>query len=391
MGSYILHTATQDGLFARLRSWFPEREFFMRSQGQVRFIRVSSRLQVAAAALVAVALLVWVAIMGFALVQQAMALRQKSVLNAREAAVARSENRVQKYRKDLSGVEADLQRRQDFIEKTVEGAIGDLPSAPAQADGSDAADASALKKISMVMPEAAPLARMEARQIAFVERLTAYADQRSEKAETAIRRVGLNPSLILASEQSDAAKGGPLELLTTGANGQVDPRFARLGASLAKMDALEQGLAGIPNTLPSNLAAISSSFGYRRDPFTGAASFHPGIDFPGPTGSPIFAAAEGKVVWAGPRSGYGNCVEIDHGNGLKTRYGHMSRVEAHVGEMVKAGAEIGKIGSTGRSTGPHLHFEVRIHDRPVNPRPFLEASSSVSEEASAGSAAGSNG
>lgn len=357
----------------------------MRSEGQVRFIRISSRFQMTGAALIALALFVWVAIMGYALVSQAIASRHSAALAAREAAVARSENRVAKYRKDLSGVAADLERRQDFLEKTVEGTVGNLPDAPA--DVADGQDSAALKKISMDMPEAAPLARIEARQNAFVERMTRMADARAAKAETAIRRVGLNPSLMLAAERGEA-QGGPLQLLTTGPGNQVDPRFAQLGASLERMTALEQGLAAIPNTMPSNLAMSSSSFGYRRDPFTGAAAFHPGIDFPGPIGSPIFAAATGKVVWAGPRSGYGNCVEIDHGNGLMTRYGHMSRVEAHVGEMVTAGAEIGKIGSTGRSTGPHLHFEVRVNGNAVNPRPFLEANTHVQQEERADGAHG---
>lgn len=356
----------------------------MRSQGQVRFIRVSSRFQMTGAALVAAALLVWVAIMGYAIVSQAVAANHRAAIAAREAAVARSENSVEKYRKDLAGVAADLEKRQDFIEKTVEGAMGDLPAAPA--DAGQAQDQAALKKIGMAIPEAAPLARMEARQNAFVARLTQMAEARTARAETAIRRVGLNPALMLTAAHTEG-QGGPLQLLTTGPGNQVDPRFAQLGASLERMNALESGLARIPNTMPSNLAMSSSSFGYRRDPFTGAAAFHPGIDFPGPTGSPIFAAATGTVVWAGPRSGYGNCVEIDHGNGLMTRYGHMSHVEARLGEQVTAGEEIGKIGSTGRSTGPHLHFEVRVNGQAVNPRPFLEANNNVQQEERAGSGA----
>ena len=93
----------------------------------------------------------------------------------------------------------------------------------------------------------------------------------------------------------------------------------------------------------------------------------------GPIGAPVYAAADGVISFAGVRQGYGNCVEIDHGNGLVTRYAHLSAFRAAVGQSVDAGAVVGAIGNTGRSTGPHLHFEVRIHDRAVNPRPFLEA------------------
>ena len=151
-----------------------------------------------------------------------------------------------------------------------------------------------------------------------------------------------------------------------------------------RMSVLERGLSGIPQVLPASLEFISSGFGYRSDPFTGAGAFHAGLDFRGPVGAPIYAAAKGVVSFAGVRQGYGNCVEIDHGNGLTTRYAHMSRLGATVGQQIAAGNVIGAIGSTGRSTGPHLHFEVRIHDRPVNPRPFLEAAPHVFEKTRAG-------
>ena len=138
----------------------------------------------------------------------------------------------------------------------------------------------------------------------------------------------------------------------------------------------------IPNTLPASLDYVSSGFGYRVDPFTGGGAFHAGLDFRGPIGAPIRAAATGTVSFTGVKQGYGNCVEISHGNGLLTRYAHMSRIEARTGEVVQPGRLIGEIGSTGRSTGPHLHFEVRIADRPVDPRPFLEAMPHVFQEAS---------
>ncbi|MGH9354347.1 MAG: M23 family metallopeptidase, partial [Terriglobia bacterium] len=118
----------------------------------------------------------------------------------------------------------------------------------------------------------------------------------------------------------------------------------------------------------------SSPFGMRIDPFTGELSFHPGIDFAGPEGEPVKAVAAGVVTWAGPRSGYGNMVEIDHGNGYATLYGHSEKVLVHVGEVVKKGEEIALLGSTGRSTGPHVHFEVLYNGKPVNPAQFVNAS-----------------
>ena len=376
---------------ARVRSWFPEREFFMRSQGQVRFIRISSRLQMAIAAGIAGAVLLWLVVMAATLFSQFTAARDHAALLEREAAVASAESRVKKYRGGLEGVADDLARRQDFIEKAIEGTVGELPRDLPQGTVSDSSDEArkTVSKISMELPEARRLAEVEARQLAFIERLTRFADARAMQAETAIRRVGLNPAMLRASSRERQAKdgmGGPLIRLFTGSDDTVDPRFARLGASLERMAALEKGLARIPNTLPASLEYISSGFGYRSDPFTGGAAFHAGLDFRGPVGAPIYAAAAGTVSFVGQRQGYGNVVEVSHGNGLMTRYAHMSRTEARVGQKVEAGGEIGKIGNTGRSTGPHLHFEVRINDRPVNPRPFLEANRHV-QEIRAGNAA----
>lgn len=370
--------------FNRLRAWFPDREFFMRSQGQVRFIKISSRLQMIVAGVVAALLLAWVVTMlGVAYSQYASSRDMLNLLN-REAKVATAESRVSAYRKDIDGVASELEKRQEVLEQLSEAYFGQLPSdrKPGETVSDSSSEATrTIDKVSAALPEASSLARTEARQIAFVEQLTRFADRRSAKAAETIRKLGLNPSAMIAAASNRSAQGGPLIRLATSKDGSLDPRFRRLGASLARMDALERGLAGIPQVLPASLKFISSGFGYRSDPFTGAGAFHAGLDFRGPVGAPIYAAAKGRVSFAGVRSGYGNCVEIDHGNGLMTRYAHMSAFRARVGQAVDAGDVIGAIGSTGRSTGPHLHFEVRVHDRPVNPRPFLEAAPHVLEEA----------
>ncbi len=349
--------------------WFPQREFFMRSEGQVRFLRVSTRLQAGIAAGVAIAVLAWVGVLGWALVGQFLAGSNARALLNREAAVASAETRVSRYRANLDSVAGDLKRRQDFLEKAVQSVIGPIPDTLPKGTVSDSSGETAktVRKISQSLPEAVPLARIEARQIAFAERLTRYADDRARAASGAIRKVGLNPDTVIADDAR--AEGGPLIRLGTG----IDPRFLRLAASLGQMSAMNTGLAHIPNTMPASFQYISSGFGVRTDPIEGGAAFHPGLDFKGPKGAPIYAAAAGTVSFTGQRSGYGNCVEISHGHGLVTRYAHMSRITAHPGEPVVPGTPIGLIGSTGRSTGPHLHFEVRINDRPVNPRPFLEA------------------
>jgi murein DD-endopeptidase MepM/ murein hydrolase activator NlpD len=364
------------GVIDRLRARFPEREFFMRCEGQVRFIRISPKLQMVAAGVAALLLLAWVATMATAAVAQLLSSRNRLALLDREARVASHESRLSAYRKDLDAVEADLQRRQDFIEKVVEAQLGDLPddARPDETVSDSSGEAArTVKKVGAVLPEAAGLARIEARQLAFVERLTRLADRRAQRASRAIRALGLDPRVMIATLDDRDAQGGPLLRLATSADGSLDPRFRRMGMSLARWSLLERGLSGVPNTLPANLEYISSGFGYRSDPFTGEGSFHAGLDFKAAKGAPVYAAAKGVVSFVGQRRGYGNCVEIDHGNGLVTRYAHMSAFHAHVGQAVAAGEAIGAVGSTGRSTGPHLHFEVRVHDRPVNPRPFLAA------------------
>ena len=364
------------GWTARVRGWFPDREFFMRSEGQVRFITISSRVQMTAAGIVAAAVLAWGGTMGAMSWAQYRASADRASLLHREAEVADHEERLAAYRDDVDEVAKDLQQRQDFLDAALSSLPDDVRTVDKVSDSSTEA-AKTVDKVSVAVPEAAALARIEARQIAFAEGLTRYADWRAARAERALRKLGLNPAEITRNAERQAM-GGPLETLL--GEDRMDPRFERLGLSLARMTALEQGLDGIPQVQPASLASISSGFGFRRDPFTRSGAMHKGLDFKGPIGAPINAAAKGRVSFVGWKSGYGKTVEIRHGNGLMTRYAHMSAFKAKVGDMVAPGEVIGAIGNTGRSTGPHLHFEVRIHDRAVNPRIFLEQAPDVLKE-----------
>lgn len=383
-----MQNLTAGGFKDRLRSWFPDREFFMRSQGQVRFIKVSAKVQMVGAAIAAALLLAWLVSMAGMAVSQYMSTRDRLALLNREAKVATAESRVAEYRDDLKSVAEDLTRRQDVLEKMTDVLPDDIKAAGTVTDSTGEATKT-IDKVSAALPEAAGLAKIEARQLALVERLTRFADRRAATAAQRIRALGLNPDTMVARLNDRSAQGGPLIELFGPKRRGLDPRFERLGLSLARMDALERGLAGIPQHTPANLAYISSGFGYRADPFTGGAAFHAGLDFKGPIGAPIYSAAAGRVSFVGVQQGYGNTVEIDHGNGLMTRYAHMSGFRARLGQSVEAGQVIGLIGNTGRSTGPHLHFEVRINDRAVNPRPFLEAAANVQQES--GGSAASNG
>jgi len=375
-----LKKITAGALRESLRSWFPEREFFMRSQGQVRFITITSRMQIAAAGIVVGMIAFWGLSTGAMAIRQYQTEAARWSLLEREAEVAKSEGRVAAYRGDIDKVADDLKRRQDFIENALPMLPDDIQPRETVSDSRGESEKT-VSQISAVMPEAAALARLEARQLAFVENLTRYADRRTTLAGTALRRLGLDPNSMIAAART--AQGGPFEKVSTSRDGSLDPRFERMALSLARMSTLEDGLNGVPQFMPADMRMISSGFGYRSDPFNGHAAMHPGLDFRGPIGSPIHAAADGRVSFVGMRRGYGKVVEISHGNGLLTRYAHMSAWKARAGQQVEAGDVIGLIGSTGRSTGPHLHFEVRINDRAVNPRPFLETAPHVLEEARA--------
>lgn len=156
--------------------------------------------------------------------------------------------------------------------------------------------------------------------------------------------------------------------------GEADADFRAIYASWKKMDNVVHATVSIPSSRPVEHMMLTSSFGVRSDPFNGHRRAHKGIDIPGPVGTPIYATADGIVGRSERVNGYGNMVEINHGNGIETRYGHMSKLIVAANQRVRRGQVIGLMGSTGRSTGSHLHYEVRIDGDAVNPMPFIQSS-----------------
>jgi len=156
---------------------------------------------------------------------------------------------------------------------------------------------------------------------------------------------------------------------------QVEERSDQLGVLEALLVQDSANRKFMPTLAPIVDGWFSSNFGYRIDPFTGMQTFHEGIDFPADSGTMVVAAASGKVVEAGWHPQYGKILAIDHGNGLISRYAHASTVLVHEGDLVVRGQPIATVGSTGRSTGPHLHFEVRLNGVPQNPASFLRSAS----------------
>jgi murein DD-endopeptidase MepM/ murein hydrolase activator NlpD len=199
------------------------------------------------------------------------------------------------------------------------------------------------------------------------------------------KQAGFKPEEFMFNQppgRGGALSGVPQHELTLGEfSGQMDKlandlndrgdELAILETTLMR-DRLKKKL--VPSTPPVNTGWFSSKFGWRIDPFTGNEAFHEGVDFAAQTGSPVISAAAGVVIYSDFQPEYGNLIEIDHGNGITTRYAHLSKRLVKVGDVVLRGTKIGEVGSTGRSTGPHLHFEVRNKGIPQNPVSFLHMS-----------------
>lgn len=205
------------------------------------------------------------------------------------------------------------------------------------------------------------------------------------RVNAAAKRV-INMAKLDASEfdfDNEPAYGGP-ETVASGAEPGFDDVLRHLDQQLQshseQLAVMEDVLLGKllrqesrPAGRPIDKGWISSYYGKRTDPFSGKLEMHKGLDFAAKAGTPIKAVASGVVTWAGKRYGYGNLVEINHGNGYTTRYGHNDKILVKVGDTVQKGDPISLMGSTGRSTGPHVHFEVLLHDRQVDPLRFVQS------------------
>ncbi len=217
----------------------------------------------------------------------------------------------------------------------------------------------------------ASLDRVEARQTATLNSLEESYDTKVKRMRGVLADLGINPG----KAPPPAATGGPFVPVTLAANaGTFERQLFRIRIARTQAERLNHTLGVVPVRKPIvGEIDLTSSFGIRSDPFGRGPAMHSGLDFRSSHGDPVRATANGKVVSAGWNGGYGKMVEIDHGNDITTRYGHLSDIEVKVGQTVRVGQTIGRVGSTGRSTGPHLHYETHIDGDPVDPQKFLRA------------------
>jgi len=393
---------------------FPERQIYHRSGGTVRYVSLKPSHQ-ALMALAGVGIAGWCA---YATVNVAL---RGQVMSAQETEVDRMEAKYQRWLKEArareSAAEAQLRERTVAFEKATEEferrhetlkmlldyAGGSTISAAARPIERDGARLLMQASIEEAEPRQsrdwaepsyrvqsvgfrARVDRLKQEQTAFLTAAEEAAVERSEQIRGVLRMTGVGFNRLTGDDSAEM--GGPLvplDLSGVLGEGEVDPAFQRRVQQVAARVEEARRLDGIANATP--LAPPvgvqfreTSGYGARIDPFTGRAAFHGGLDMAAFERAPVVATSPGVVAYAGVKSGYGNVVEVDHGHGFKTRYGHLRDIQVKAGERVAIGQRLGSMGSTGRSTGTHLHYEVWFRGKHYDPINFLRAGRHVHEQ-----------
>lgn len=374
MGS--LSMGNGSGRLSTLRQMFRSRELFIHDGAAMRRIHISARTQIVAAS----AAFFTLAVSAFGLAQAAIGASALSgaisSFASGQSEVAAMEDRVEALQSEVSAIRttakqhaAKLEARQAFLAAMLKGE-GDpaklAAMVPSTARAVDAEVAAAFNEV-------------ERDQTAMAGVVRSATDARYRQTLQMVAKLGVSPRQLGKIDMT--AVGGPYEPVPAGGldkaaaavkPGQADPQFRALFNSWKRLDQLQTAIVAIPSMRPVQTVVFTSNFGIRTDPFRGGAAMHAGVDIPGAYATPIYATADGVVSRAGRFGGYGNLVELNHGRGIQTRYGHMSSLLVTANTSVKRGQLIGLMGSTGRSTGNHLHYEVRINGSAVNPVPFLQ-------------------
>lgn len=369
---------------------FPERHLYVRSGGAMKGFVLTTKKQLMIAGGVATGALwmgVCTAAMLVNLLSASAADREIAQLKAQsERYVADRQARLDSAMARLnaaSGSNADVAQAIEKRHAALAMLLTDLKGAPGAAEALTPAINRAL-----AAQDAGPVRRVEMVRIGqeqLLEAADSFAKGRADRLRLAFRMAGLSPSTFV---DRGGSLGGPLidskDPRALAAVLDVDDDFAvriqRAARDLNESRQLAEAAEDLPVSRPTAAGSQTSGFGVRFDPFTRRPAYHSGLDFNGGYAQPIFATGPGVVSFTGQRSGYGNVVEIDHGRGLKTRYAHLSGFAVRPGQRVAVGQRIAAMGSTGRSTGTHLHYEVWVNGRAQNPGRFLKAGQYVLQD-----------
>ncbi len=218
----------------------------------------------------------------------------------------------------------------------------------------------------------ASLDRVEQRQAATLDSVEEQYVARAKRIRGVLAELGVD---VGKPAEHAGGMGGPFVPPRTPREAtSFERQLYRISVARIQIQKLTRSLHNVPVRKPlEGEVDLASAFGIRQDPFTGSPAMHTGLDIHGEPGDPVRASADGTVTAAGWNGGYGRMIDVDHGNGLSTRYAHLSAIDVHVGQSVRTGQIVGKVGSTGRSTGPHLHYETRVRGEAVDPQKFLRA------------------
>ncbi len=403
----IARMASRAGSF--VERVFPERQIYHRAEGQVRYFTLSTRAQFLVATVSAIAI-------GWTSYATASVFLRGHLLSAQSAEAVRIKMRYERWLAEARAREAsalallqtrttdfeeaarEFDRRHQTLKDLLEHAIGrDMTgrSFASQETGGDSLVMTAAvedptpRRSRLAAADRARtsdfagddrLAALMVEQSRLLDRSEEAAQARVENLRSVLRLTGLNPEDVVAED--DNATGGPFISLGSGSEFE-DPfarRVERVASRVAESETLERAIDSTPTGVPVGTKyRLTSGFGPRIDPITGRPAFHGGLDFASTRLAPITAAAPGRVSYVGWRGGYGRVVEIDHGHGFRTRYGHLHRTYVNRGDEVSAGDRVGAMGSTGRSTGRHLHYEVWFRGKSYDPAQFLKAGNYVQQ------------
>lgn len=361
----------------RFRNFFTTRDFIFHDGRDLKRFSIGGRTQVLLAGVAAIT----VTFSAYGVSQAAFGAVVASGIageaSTPEAKMAKMRAEVAQMEADVAAVKQAAQLHAARVEQRQKIIAGVLTGKGSPEDvGAPLPAAEVSETNAMAREVLAPLRQVEARQAKLAEQARKTAQVRLHLTARHLRSLGIKPERYVAG-----GMGGPYEPVsseaaaaaaTAAAEGSADAQFRSLFQTWQKLDVLEQTVIAIPSMQPVDNVKLTSSFGVRSDPFHGSAAMHAGIDIPGPIGTPIYATADGVIGRAGRFGGYGNLITVNHGKGIETRYGHLSKILVAANTRVRRGQMIGLMGSTGRSTGSHLHYEVRIDGAAVNPMPFMQ-------------------
>lgn len=370
---------------------FPARQLLIRQNGEVKHVILAPWLQITAVAVVLIAL-GWLTVSTLQIYSQTNKISdiEQSQLSKQQQWQQQKQQQQLQYDKQLAQL-AELEQKQALLQSMID-SLPESMSNPTE-------DAATIKNIDAkeqqddfhepLIDEENPqnaqanllsveqrFTQLDAHYLQSFLQIEQQIEQRHQDILTMLKGAGLDNALArnLDGDMTETAQGGPLDLFD---ESKIPAEFLIIADKLLALNKLENLLSELPQTLPAANYYISSSFGLRKDPVNNRHAYHKGVDLAGWHKTEIFAPADGTVLRAGRNGGYGNFIELQHKNGFVTRFGHLNKINVKKGQTVAKNDVIGLMGSTGRSTGTHLHYEVLLNDKHVNPVKITKALSRV--------------